>query len=136
MVHPRVARWIELHRIRTTDRSNGFAIRTESSFNGKRTDDERRGGREGEREALFVRQSIVSRICNGRFDGSDRFGRDVERTSLDSLINLDGNIARLFTNKRHDTRIAMRLVDIYTRGCSCLVDVIGYNSVALVNARW
>lgn len=129
MVHPRVARWIELHRIRTTDRSNGFAIRTESSFNGKRTDDERRGGREGEREALFVRQSIVSRICNGRF------GRNVERT-LDSLINLDGNIARLFTNKRHDTRIAMRLVDIYTRGCSCLVDVIGYNSVALVNARW
>lgn len=92
-----------------------------------------RGGEEGrEREALFVRQSIVSRICNGRFDGSDRFGR----TSLDSLINLDGNIARLFTNKRHDTRIAMRLVDIYTRGCSCLVDVIGYNSVALVNARW
>lgn len=129
MVHPRVARWIELHRIRTTDRSNGFAIRTESSFNGKRTDDERRGGREGEREALFVRQSIVSRICNGRF------GRNVERT-LDSLINLDGNIARLFTNKRHDTRIAMRRVDIYTRGCSCLVDVIGYNSVALVNARW
>lgn len=53
MAHPRVyaahIRWIELHRIRTTDRSNGFAIWTESSFNGKRTDD---GAGERERSSL------------------------------------------------------------------------------------
>lgn len=71
VVHPRVARWIELHRIRTTDRSNGFAIRTESSFNGKRTDDERRGGREREKLSSYDKVSFLGYVTDDSTDRTD-----------------------------------------------------------------